>query len=208
MHDCCHCIYFALPSSYHPRDVTLYLPCENELWQATSAADWYAVLQRSSPYGTTQSSRLTGMSIPKMVAYLSETRSIQTAVPVSAFGHFVLIHITLKHLFQYCVGGKPEKPNTTGADDDEMDPEMLKLQFAMHNWLNNWKNSPDSRLETGSGEPPFIQNCMFLILLKFITDLICQQWCPSIGLARLLCSRIRRICLLSSWVRRTTSKWK
>lgn len=170
MHDCCHCIYFALPSSYHPQEVTLCLPCEDELWQATTAADWYAVLQRSSPYGTTQSSRLTGMSIPKMAAYLSETRTIPTAVPVSAFGHFVLIHITLKHLFQYCVEGKPANVNAVGGGDDAMDPEMYKLQFAMHNWLHNWKHSPDSRIETGPGEPPFIQNCVFSRLLELIID--------------------------------------
>lgn len=167
MHDCCHCIYFALPSSYHPQEVTLNLPCENALWQANTAAEWYMVLQRSSPYGTTQASRLTGMSIPKMVAYISETRAIPTAVPLNAFAHFVLIHITLKQLFQYCVGGKPTKPKPV-AGDDEMDPEMFKLQFAMHNWFQNWRNSPDSRIEAGSGEPPFIQNRMYqLIWIRF-----------------------------------------
>lgn len=161
MHDCCHCIYFALPTSYHPQEVILNLPCENALWQATNATDWYQVLRRSSPYGTTQSSRLTGMSIPKMVAYLSEPRVIPTSVPLSSFAHFVLVHIILKQLFQYCVGGKVPKPKI-GVNDDEMDPQMFKHQFALHNWLNNWKNSPDSRIERGTNEPPFIQNCAVL----------------------------------------------
>lgn len=157
MHDCCHCIYFALPSSYHSQEVTLGLPCENDLWQADTAADWYTVLQRPSPYGTTQASRLAGMCIPKMMAYLSETRTIPAAIPQSAFAHFVLIHIILKQLFLYCVGGKP--PGAKPGAADEMDPEMFKLQFSLHNWLQNWRNSPDSRTEAGPGEPPFIQNC-------------------------------------------------
>ncbi|KAF5351903.1 hypothetical protein D9756_007476 [Leucocoprinus leucothites] len=176
MHDCCHCIYFALPSSYHPQEVTLNLPCENALWQATTAADWYLVLQRSSPYGTTQSSRLTGMSIPKMVAYLSETRTIPSEAPLSAFAHFVLVHITLKQLFQYCVLGKPPKKTIGGSD--EMDPQMFKLQFAMHNWLHNWKNSPDSRIEKGSSEPPFIQNLVPFYWLGQVAMLAYQENLP------------------------------
>ncbi|KXN90128.1 Zinc finger protein klf1 [Leucoagaricus sp. SymC.cos] len=177
MHDCCHCIYFALPSSYHPQEVILNLPCEDALWQATSAADWYMVLQRSSPYGTTQSSRLTGMNIPKMVAYLSETRTIPTAVPLNAMAHFVLIHITLKQLFQYCVGGKPPRAKTIGGDD-EMDPQMFKLQFALHNWLHNWKHSPDSRIETGTGEPPFVQNLVPFYWLGQVAMLAYQENLP------------------------------
>lgn len=160
MHDCCHCIFFTLPPSYHAEEVTLNLPCETALWQACTATDWYNVIQRSSPYGTTQASRLTGVSAPKMVEYLTETRAIPTAVPLSAFAHFALIHIILKRLFQYLAGGKAPRPKE-GTEDGDMDPEMFRLQFSLHNWLQNWKNSPDSRVEAGSGEPPFIHNCKF-----------------------------------------------
>ncbi len=168
MHDCCHCIFFALPSSYHATEIILNLPCESALWQASTANDWYRVIQRSSPYGTTQASRLTGMNIPKMMAYLGETRTIPTAVPLSAFAHFTLIHIIMRQLFQYLAGGKAPKPKEVSEDGD-MDPEMFKLQFSLHNWLQNWKNSPDSRAEPGSGEPPFIQNCKLSAPSSFLT---------------------------------------
>ncbi|KAF9453936.1 hypothetical protein P691DRAFT_811707 [Macrolepiota fuliginosa MF-IS2] len=177
MHDCCHCIYFALPSSYHSQEVTLGLPCENALWQASTAAEWYMVLQRPSPYGTTQASRLTGMCIPKIVAYLSETRTTPAAIPQSDFAHFVLIHIILKQLFEYCVGGKPLNVKF-GAPGDEMDPEMYKLQFAFHNWLRNWRSSPDSQADTGSSEPPFIRNLLPFYWLGQVAMLAYQEGLP------------------------------
>lgn len=163
MHDCCHCIYFALPSSYHPHEMTLNLPCESSLWQANTAAEWYSILQHPSLDGSSQASRLTGVSIPKMVAYLSEMRTIPTAVPLSAIAHFVLIHIFLKQLFQHCVSGRLTMSDSV-AEGDETDSELLALQLTMHNWLHNWKNCRDSQTEVGSSEPPFIKNCLYCFI--------------------------------------------
>lgn len=160
MQDCCHRIYFSLPSSYHPHEMTLNLPCESFLWQATTAADWYDILQRPSPYGSTQASRLTGVSTPKMVAYLSEMRTIPAAVPLSDIAHFVLIHILLKQLFEHCMEEKLTVSDPA-VEGEEMDLELLTLQLAMHNWLQNWKASRNSQTEAGSSEPPMIQNCLY-----------------------------------------------
>lgn len=160
MHDCCHCIYFGLPASYHPHEVTLNLPCESSLWNANTAAEWYTILQHPSLDGSSQASRLTGISLLEMVVYLSEMRTTSTPVPLGAFAHFVLIHIFLKQLFQHCVDGRPTMLGSI-ADGDETSSEVFALQFAMHNWLHNWKNCWDSQIEAGSSDPPFIINCSY-----------------------------------------------
>ncbi|XP_006460902.1 hypothetical protein AGABI2DRAFT_204206 [Agaricus bisporus var. bisporus H97] len=177
MQDCCHRIYFSLPSSYHPHEMTLNLPCESFLWQATTAADWYDILQRPSPYGSTQASRLTGVSTPKMVAYLSEMRTIPAAVPLSDIAHFVLIHIFLKQLFEYCMREKPTVSDPA-VEGEEMDLELLTLQLAMHNWLQNWKASRDSQTETRSSEPPMIQNLLPFYWLGQVAILAYQEGLP------------------------------
>ncbi|EKM80781.1 hypothetical protein AGABI1DRAFT_71303 [Agaricus bisporus var. burnettii JB137-S8] len=177
MQDCCHRIYFSLPSSYHPHEMTLNLPCESFLWQATTAAEWYDILQRPSPYGSTQASRLTGVSTPKMVAYLSEMRTIPAAVPLSDIAHFVLIHIFLKQLFEHCMREKLTVSDPA-VEGEEMDLELLTLQLAMHNWLQNWKASRDSQTETRSSEPPMIQNLLPFYWLGQVAILAYQEGLP------------------------------
>jgi Fungal specific transcription factor domain len=160
LHDCCHSIYFALPSSYHPSEIELNLPCEEALWQASSSPNWFRVLQMTSPYGSSKP-RLTGMSMPRSLASLSGTRLLITYIPINPFSHFILIHSILRHLFITCVEGRTTRPVAAGSagDDETVRQEIYSLQYALHNWLQNWMNSPELPQVNGSNdEPPFVHN--------------------------------------------------
>jgi len=160
LHDCCHSIYFALPSSYHPSEIELNLPCEDTLWQAGSSADWLKVLQTTSPYGSS-TSRLTGISMPQSSASLWETRSPITYIPLNPFAHFILVHAILRHLFITCAESRtPKLQGACNAGDDEMvKQEIYHLQYALHNWLQNWMNSPElPQVNDSNDEPLFVHN--------------------------------------------------
>lgn len=164
MHDCCHCIYFALPPSYHPSEVGLNLPCEDTLWQARNSTDWFMALQAASPYGDLHI-RLTGASIPHTLSTLAATQTLDdTHVAPNPFAHFVLIHAILRHLFVVCVNDCMVKPAAGGPSDVSASHEIYGLQYALHNWLRSWHSSPElPRVEDGIDEPPFVHNGKFLL---------------------------------------------
>lgn len=159
MHDCCHSIYFALPPSYHPSEIELNLPCDGSLWQAATSAEWFVALQAPSPYGDSNS-RLIGMSMSRCLSKLSETRLAATHIPLNPFAHFILIHAILRHLFVTCVEGRLSKAAGGVGDSDTVTREIYGLQYALHNWLQNWLNSPElPKTPEPNEEPPFINNC-------------------------------------------------
>ncbi|KAG6821024.1 hypothetical protein H0H93_007914 [Arthromyces matolae] len=177
-------IYFALPSSYHPSEIELNLPCEDALWRATCATDWLAVLQQPSPYGTFKS-RLTGVHMLQTLGALSETRLLEVYVPINPFSHFILIHAMLRHLFVTCVEGRLPKGDTisTVSTNDAVNQEIFRLQYALHNWLQSWLNAPElPKVNDVNEEPPFIYNGQRLPFIRsgIETDLTIS---PSILLA-------------------------
>ncbi|PFH52062.1 hypothetical protein AMATHDRAFT_57836 [Amanita thiersii Skay4041] len=177
MHDCCHCIYFALPTSYHQHEIQLNLPCDNGLWQARCAADWFAVLQASSPYGPYQM-RLTGISFLKSLSYISTTRLLSAHISLNPFAHFVLVHSILRQLFHTCVEHQITG-HSAEASDESVDQKVLELQYALHNWFQSWKHSPDAPKNTvPHDEPPFIDNVLPFYWLGQIALLAHQESLP------------------------------
>jgi len=62
-----------MPSSYLASEMTLFLPCEDSLWKASTAIEWYAALRKPSPYGQMHE-RLTGVSMPHAFRELAQQR--------------------------------------------------------------------------------------------------------------------------------------
>ena len=162
MHDCCHSIYFALPTSYHPSEIELNLPCEDALWQAESSPDWLRVLQITSHYGSSRS-RLIGVSMPRSLASLTGTRLLATHIPLNPFSHFILIHSILRHLFITCIESGVAMAGSSG-NNEMVNQEICGLQYALHNWLQNWMNSAElPQVKNSNDEPPFVQNGALII---------------------------------------------
>uniref|UniRef100_D8Q9H2 Zn(2)-C6 fungal-type domain-containing protein n=1 Tax=Schizophyllum commune (strain H4-8 / FGSC 9210) TaxID=578458 RepID=D8Q9H2_SCHCM len=182
MHDCCHSIYFALSPSFQPNEVMLHLPCEDRLWNAASADEWYMALQdRSSPYGDMET-RLTGLPLQAAITSLTAARLLTTPIPLSPFGHFVLIHVILRALFQTCFESR--LPRSDGSqrsmrEEELTTQEVFGHQYALHNWLQNWLKSPDMpKLEQGAEEPPFIQHSLPFYWLGQVAILAHQEGLP------------------------------
>ncbi|KAF9467338.1 fungal-specific transcription factor domain-containing protein [Collybia nuda] len=178
LHDCCHSIYFALPSSYHPSEIELNLPCDGSLWQATTSTDWFMALQTPSLYGNSNF-RLIGMSMSRCLSTLSETRHAAIHIPLSPFAHFVLIHAILRDLFVTCVEGRFPKAAGGVSDSDTVSREIYGLQYALHNWLQNWLNSPElPKAQDPNEEPPFINNVLPFYWLGQVSLLAYQESLP------------------------------
>lgn len=158
MHDCCHCIYFALQPSYDPREMAVSLPCDTILWEASTSARWFTALQSKSPYPDTET-RLTGESLSCTLEHMAQDHQPPTYIPLNPFAHFVLIHAVLRRLFVVCAADRLRKVDVTGQVDIYMGREILALEYSLHNWVNNWKHSPEPPSVGADGdEPPFIEN--------------------------------------------------
>ncbi|KAF8629187.1 hypothetical protein AX17_005772 [Amanita inopinata Kibby_2008] len=175
MHDCCHCIYFALPASYRETDIQLSLPCDEALWQAKSATEWLTALQMTSSYGSYHT-RLTGASFLKSFSYISETRLLTEHIPLNPFAHFILVHAVLRQLFHACVQSR--MPKTEDEPQCNADQKVIELQYALHNWFQSWKDSPEMPEMIPNDEPLFINNVLPFYWLGQIALLAHQESLP------------------------------
>jgi len=125
--------------------------------------------------------RLAGVSMLQSLNVLTETRLSQTPIPLNPFSHFIVIHAVLRHLFVTCVEGRLPKGLPVGAADpnDIINQEIYRLQYALHNWLQNWLNSPElPKVNDVNEEPPFIYNALPFYWLGQVSLLAFQEALP------------------------------
>lgn len=167
LHDCCQNIFFATTPSYTEEEVTLCLPCDNALWNATSSAEWMTVLHESSPYGAPRE-RLMGVSIPDLLLHLNNPHPMPSPVAVPPFGLFVLIHAHLSRLFEYCAHNQKLRvygPQETIQLPHEVENTIYVIQYTLHNWLQCCTHSlnviPEEThpVPAAGEEPPFFDYC-------------------------------------------------
>ncbi|TEB40271.1 hypothetical protein FA13DRAFT_1784850 [Coprinellus micaceus] len=48
--DCSNCAYFSTMPIFHPSEIEISLPCDDNLWAAQNVREWYQMLQTPSPY--------------------------------------------------------------------------------------------------------------------------------------------------------------
>ncbi|KAF7345373.1 hypothetical protein MVEN_01555200 [Mycena venus] len=134
LHDCCQPIFFGLPSSYFPSEAALQMPCEDDLWMAGSAEEWFSVLQTPSMQSFQQ--RLIGSDLCSNLASMNDSEFIPTPT-VNRFSHFILIHAILRDLFAVC-----SEPINSASDPSRgrqaPSQGLLAVQYALHNWLRSW----------------------------------------------------------------------
>ena len=154
LHDCCQELYFAAPTYFKISEMTICLPCEDALWNASSAAAWYTVLHMPSSYGS-PADRLRGVSTPSAMNNMCALRQLDTPLKITPFGLFVLAHAILCDLYLTCT--RKNLQETPRDGDEGIDPDILKAQYGLHNMLICWVASPDvlSHTPTTTEEPPF-----------------------------------------------------
>lgn len=156
LHDCCQCIYFALPPSINS-EFDLSLPCDGGLWKASSSREWFEHLQEPSHYGSA-AARLMGMNSRKALATLTEISAPAPPLHLPPFANFLLIHSILCNIYSHMQmeGAVSGGSGSSGADDAARENTALTVQNALHNWLQGWQSEPAvPRPEVGAPEPPF-----------------------------------------------------
>ncbi|KAF8996539.1 fungal-specific transcription factor domain-containing protein [Cyathus striatus] len=193
LQDCSHCMYFSMPPSFQSSEFDINLPCDEALWIAGNARDWYQALQTPSPYGVGPA-RSAGVSMQLALDVLADTRPSAIIVPLNPFAHFILIHTILRNIHAHTIVG-------TSAGNSCMPKQSLyALQFALHNWLRMWTNSPEaSRYEEMGSEPPFVYNVLpfYWLAQAVITD---QEGTATLGLPTMSEDGLSRYLVLKEWL--------
>ncbi|RDB14606.1 Zinc finger protein klf1 [Hypsizygus marmoreus] len=205
IHDCCHCMYFSIPPSFQPAEMDMCLPCDNALWDAADAREWYGLVQAPSPYGT-GSSRISGFSMKRALGVLNETRFSTVSVSLNPFAHFILIHTILRNLYaSHAESPTPDSIPTRTATDEALPGEerdnAFAIQYSLHNWLQMWLNSPESmQVEKSREEPPFICNALPYYWLAQVSLLAIQDGTAIFGGKSSDASTEGRFRLMKKWL--------
>jgi hypothetical protein len=144
-------------------------PCDDALWRAPSAAEWFAVAHTPSPHGVGMS-RVYGVTVQDALAALADPSGIDSgvAVPLTSFGLFILIHAILRNipLPHSPLGGWSRC--TRAASRAE---RTRRTQLMLDNWLQMWLKSPEAAWSRHNGtvglgeKPPLMCNSLPLYWL-------------------------------------------
>lgn len=150
-------------------ELNICLPVEDELWRASSAQEWYLLLQQPSRYGSIPA-RLSGFNMRKALAMLATSSS--AVLPVPPFANFVLVHAILRLIFDRATV-------RNAATEGEF---ALHIQVLLQSWLHNWLNAPDGpQTQSHSDEPPFMQHATPYYYLAQASLMPFQDGMPAIG---------------------------
>jgi hypothetical protein len=176
-HDCCHCMYSASPPAFSPAELDVHLPCDDALWRAPSAAEWFAVAHTPSPYGV-GIARIYGVSMQQALTVLATPPTVnldtinrnETAarLHLTPFALFLLIHTVLRNI---SVAQRAPPPGgwscfaLVAAQVPSGAEFTFRTQVILDNWLQLWLSSPEAALpaqeNSSSGqEPPFVCNSL------------------------------------------------
>ncbi|KAJ7652454.1 hypothetical protein DFH06DRAFT_1418953, partial [Mycena polygramma] len=165
LHDCNHSMYFASPPAFSPAELDVHLPCDEELWHAPSAADWFTVAHTPSPYGV-GIDRIYGVNMQRALAALAtpappSSVAADTAAPTHTaagqplppFALFLLIHTVLRTISML---PPLQAPANAGAEFTR------RMQGVLDNWLQLWRLTPEAAQESEGGAPipPFVCNSL------------------------------------------------
>ncbi|KAJ7015778.1 hypothetical protein C8F04DRAFT_716528 [Mycena alexandri] len=185
-HDCCHCMYSASPPAFSPAELDVHLPCDDALWRAQTAAEWFTAAHTPGIYGVGMQ-RIYGVSMQRAFKALSTPLTASnydddaTRLPLTPFGLFILIHTVLRNISVartartpppggwscFAMVAAPVAPtNRVDADADKAE-FTFRTQVVLDNWLQLWLTSPETALElngggSGAGEQqlPFVCNSL------------------------------------------------
>ncbi|KAJ3824639.1 hypothetical protein F5880DRAFT_1745416 [Lentinula raphanica] len=155
LQDISQCIYFTVPASYHNAELTFGLPCDDKLWNAQSASEWWTELNQVSPYGSSNE-RLTCPTLPDILQLVFAPQATPMR-PLSHYAHWAVIHAVVGHLFNICTNGRLHL-QASGSSSNFPDQELYGIQFALHNWIQWWMKRPEAIDPTtlDGTEPPFM----------------------------------------------------
>ncbi|KAH7876829.1 uncharacterized protein C8R40DRAFT_1041968 [Lentinula edodes] len=207
LQDASQSIYFTVPSSYHIAELNFNLPCDDKLWRAQSASEWWSELHRGSPYGDAHD-RLNCPTLPSLLQLVFEPRTTQVKA-ISHFAHWAVIHGIISCLFTLCTKGHLPVQRSFGANGDPLNQELYRIQFAMHNWLDWWMKRPEVIENTREeAELPFMQNPLPFYWLGQVALMAYQENLPPFNDQANLSMNLRmdvRFWQVKKWIRHIRS---
>jgi len=137
-------VYYSAQPAFHPSEFEINLPCDDSLWRAQSAREWYQIQRTPSPYGV-GTSRLLGVSMQMALAALRDASPPVVPYTINPFGCFVLINSILRDVFST----SPLQPSNTGGMHSMLPGGMSAInsvmhQCSIHNWHRLWSSCPDA----------------------------------------------------------------
>lgn len=156
------------------------LPCDTALWAASNSREWFKTVQAPSAYDT-GSSRILGFSMKRALAVLGETRLSTVSLSLNPFAHFILIHTILRNIYASQNGNptgdaSPKRPAADNVAPGEERDNSFATQYALHNWLQIWLNSPESmQMEKRQEEPSFVCDALPFYWLAQVSLLAIQD---------------------------------
>ncbi|KAJ7174139.1 fungal-specific transcription factor domain-containing protein [Mycena crocata] len=171
-HDCCHCMYSASPPAFSPAELDVHLPCDDALWRARTAAEWFRTAHTPSPYGVGVA-RLYGVSMQHALTTLAKPTNpsaspdeTNTRLALTPFALFLLIHTVLRNI---SVAQRAPPPGGWSCFALVAAPGVVdanftfRTQVVLDNWLQLWLTSPEATMPQATGttqEPPFVCNSL------------------------------------------------
>ncbi|KIY66799.1 hypothetical protein CYLTODRAFT_423072 [Cylindrobasidium torrendii FP15055 ss-10] len=133
LHDCSHCVFSSSLPSLQAADVDLVLPCDELLWEAPSAVEWYARLNEPGVYGHVYT-RLPGIPLQSALRALGQKDAQPELKHLNRFALFVLVHGILRNLYMPASLQVP----TTACDSVRRNASHVGFGFLLHNWMRAW----------------------------------------------------------------------
>ncbi|CAA7262767.1 unnamed protein product [Cyclocybe aegerita] len=177
LQDCNHCIYYSTQPAFIPTEFDINLPCDDAVWRAQNARDWYQIQRAPSPYGT-GALRLLGPNMQMAMSTLTEPTPPAIPYILNPFSNFVLINTILLDVFSSSPNpalGSLMTP--TPASSSILNNGMpgspgnsVLIQCALHNWQRLWSSCPEAAHceKQGPSLTPFICSALsFYWLARF-----------------------------------------
>lgn len=147
----------------------------------------------------------------RALAVLSEMRPPTNPLALNPFAHFILIHTILRNIHASPTetlsrGFIPLAASLSGQKDlvirgNGSGDNAFAIQYALHNWLQMWLNSPESmEIEQSEEEPPFTYDAMPFYWLAEVS-LMALQDSPTVFDGNSLDTKAEgRFCLMKKWL--------
>ncbi|KAJ3514350.1 hypothetical protein NLJ89_g2423 [Agrocybe chaxingu] len=177
LQDCNYCIYYSTQPAFNPSEFDINLPCDDALWRAQNARDWYQIQRTPSPYGT-GALRLLGPNMQMAMSTLTEPTPSAIPYILNPFSNFVLINTILLDIFSSspnpALGSlMTPTPASSSMHNNGMPGSpgnSVLIQCALHSWQRLWSSCPEAAQceKQGPSRTPFICNALsFYWLARF-----------------------------------------
>ncbi|TFK26826.1 hypothetical protein FA15DRAFT_702411 [Coprinopsis marcescibilis] len=201
--DCSDCVFLSSKPKLHPMEMEIKLPCDDALWNAENAKEWYHALHTPSPYGAGPR-RLASINLRQSLSSLDVPVPPDVQAQHNPFSHFILIHTILRNIFSsHFEDGVFDSPSGSTIPDRSTRARVPD-EFVLHNWLQLWTNNSDGflsdKFDQESTQTSFISSSMPFYWLAHYSILAVQDGILDLRPATSDTEAQERCRLITSWL--------